>query len=166
MHRGRATPSSWCPGALPCWQCESHPWGRQALAKVARTALGFFGAPATAMLHSGGAAMYGCWTCWVVSLLKVIDRICSRCPLQNVMSTAAERRKTGKKGPLEFTLKYGAVKPDVIISQQCFGPLSGLTASGLQAALLNAAADLLQMLSRDIAIICQQYKSPLLPSGL
>lgn len=83
---------------------------------MAGTALGFFGALATAVPHSGGAAMYGCWTCWVVSLLKITDRICSRCPLQNLMSTAEERGKTGKKGPLEFTLKYGAVKPDVIIS--------------------------------------------------
>lgn len=99
-------------------------------------------------------------------LLKVTDWICSRCPLQNGMSTAAERGKNRKKSPLEFTLKHGAVKPGVIISQQCFGPLSGLTAPGLQAALLNAAADLLQMLNRHISIICQQYNSPLLPSGL
>lgn len=76
------------------------------------------------------------------------------------MSTAAERGKNRKKSPLEFTLKHGAVKPGVIISQQCFGPLSGLTAPGLQAALLNAAADLLEMLNRHIAIICQQYNSP------
>lgn len=99
-------------------------------------------------------------------LLKVTDWICLSYSLQNVMSTAAERGKNRKKGPLEFTLKHGAVKPGVIISQQCFGPLSGLTAPGLQAALLNAADDLLEMLNRHIAIICQQYNSLLLPSGL
>jgi len=99
-------------------------------------------------------------------VLKVTDRICSRHPLQNVMSTAAERGRNRKKSPLEFTLKHSAVKPGVIINQQCFTTLSALMAPGLQAALLNAAADLLQMLNRHIAIICQQYNSPLLPSGL
>lgn len=86
--------------------------------------------------------------------------------LQNVKSAAAERGKNRKKAPLEFTLKHGEVKPGVIISQQCFRPLSALTAPGLPAALLNAADDLLQMFHRHIAIICQQYNSPLLPSGL
>lgn len=59
------------------------------------------------------------------------------------MSTAAGGGGNRKKGPLEFTLTHGAVESSIIISQQWFGPLSGLTASGLQAALLNAADDLL-----------------------
>lgn len=76
-------------------------------------------------------------------LVKVTAWICSRYPLQNVMSTAAGGGGNRKKRPSEFTLTHGAVEPSVIISQQCFGPLSGLTAPGLQAALLNADDDLL-----------------------
>lgn len=81
-------------------------------------------------------------------------------------NSCREGKKWGEKAPLEFTHKHDAVKPGVIISQQCLGPLSGLTALGLQAALLNVAADLLRMLNRHTAIICQQYNSSLLPSGL
>lgn len=71
-------------------------------------------------------------------------------------------REWGKqaKSPLELALAQGAAEPGVIISQQCAGPLSALTAPDLQAAPRNAAADVLQMLHRHVAIICQQYKSP------
>lgn len=77
-------------------------------------------------------------------------------------------REGGKqaKSPLELALAQGAAEPGVIISQQCAGPLSALTAPDLQAAPRNAAADVLQMLHRHVAIICQQYKSPLCPLAL
>lgn len=76
-------------------------------------------------------------------------------------------REGGKqaKSPLELAVAQGAAEPGVIISQQCAGPLSALTAPDLQAAPRNAAADVLQMLHRHVAIICQQYKSPPVPSG-